>query len=273
MLEWRLPRALGAGGAGALLALAGVIVQRLTANPMASPEVLGVSSGAALGFILALFAIPGVSAVTLGAAGVGGALAGIALVLALNWRSGFTPERVLLTGVALTAAVGGVQSLLLAGGDPRGQQALAWISGSTYFVDMTTGGVIAVLAVLATALAPLLSRWLEILPLGAVTARALGLRVAWSRLMLLLAVAVLTACATLIVGPLSFVGLLAPHMARFSGFRRAAPQLASAAVLGGGLMILADWAGRQILFPQEIPAGILASIIGGTYFILTLRRA
>lgn len=272
MLEWRFPRTLAAGSAGAILAVAGVVLQRLTGNPMASPEILGVSGGAALGFIVALFLIPGVSAVGLAGAGLIGALAGIAVVLAVNRRHGFAPDMILLTGVAVTAAVNGVQSLLLAGGDPRGQQAIAWMSGSTYYVDMTAAAGIAAAAIVTLATTPLFSRWLDLLPLGPTAARALGVPVLRSRFILLLVVAAMTACATLIVGPLSFAGLLAPHMARLAGFARARAHLLGAALLGAALMVLADWIGRQALYPQEIPAGLVAALVGGTYFILGLRR-
>ena len=272
LFEWRLPRVMAAGGAGAILALAGVILQRLTRNPMASPELLGVSGGAALGLIGALFLLPGATAPSLAAAGVLGALAGIATVILLTRRSGFAPERVLLTGVAVTAITNGIQSILLAGGDPRGQQAIAWMSGSTYFVDMTVAAAMAAIAVLCLLVVPLFSRWLDLLPLGPATAAALGLGVGRSRLVLLLMVAVLTAGAMLIVGPLSFVGLLAPHMARLAGFASARAHLLGAASLGALLMIAADWMGRQILYPQEIPAGLVASLLGGAYFLIRMRR-
>ena len=272
LFEWRLPRVMAAGGAGAILALAGVILQRLTRNPMASPELLGVSGGAALGLIGALFLLPGATAPSLAAAGVLGALAGIATVILLTRGSGFAPERVLLTGVAVTAITSGIQSILLAGGDPRGQQAIAWMSGSTYFVDMAVAAAMAAIAVLCLLVVPLFSRWLDLLPLGPATAAALGLGVGRSRLVLLLMVAVLTAGAMLIVGPLSFVGLLAPHMARLAGFASARAHLLGAASLGALLMIAADWMGRQILYPQEIPAGLVASLLGGAYFLIRMRR-
>ena len=114
--------------------------------------------------------------------------------------------------------------------------------------------------------------WLDLLPLGAPTARALGVNVTWSRLILLLVMAVLTAGATLVVGPLSFVGLLAPHMARLLGLARAREQFVGAALLGGLLMIAADWLGRILLFPNEIPAGLVATLVGGSYFMWRLRR-
>lgn len=272
MLEWRLPRVMAAGSAGVILAIAGVIVQRLTQNPMASPELLGISGGAALGLIGALFLLRGATVPVLAASGLVGALAGIALVILLNRRSDFAPQRLLLTGVAVTATASGIQTILLAGGDPRGQQAIAWMSGSTYYVDITTASAITLTAILSLLVIPLFSRWLDLLPLGPATASALGVGINRSRLILLLVVAFLTACATLIVGPLSFAGLLAPHMARMAGFTAARSHLLGAACLGCLLMVAADWIGRQILYPQEIPAGLVASLVGGVYFVIGMRR-
>jgi iron complex transport system permease protein len=205
-------------------------------------------------------------------AGVLGALAALAVLVMVNRKSGFQPERLLLTGVAITALFEAIKAILLAGGDPRGQQVIAWLSGSTYYVDtasaLTVTGAALVLALLAAPLA----RWLDILPLGAATAASLGIDLRRARLSLLLLVALLTAAATLVVGPLSFVGLLAPHMARLMGFTRARAHLAGAALTGATLMVLADWLGRQLLFPQEIPAGLVASLLGGAYFMWGLRR-
>ncbi|SDL23048.1 iron complex transport system permease protein [Modicisalibacter muralis] len=272
ILEWRLPRVLAAGGAGIMLALAGTLIQRITANPMASPEVLGISGGTAIGLIAAIYLLPGASQLTLIGIGTLSALITLGILIVLNQRSGFMPERLLLTGVAITALFDAVRSFVLAGGDPRGQQIIAWMSGSTYYVGLTTAIVVAGLAIVLALVARPLSRWLDLLPLGAPTARALGINVTRSRLALLGLVALLTACATLVVGPLSFVGLLAPHMARLVGFSRARAHLLGAALIGALLMILADWLGRQLLFPQEIPAGLVASLLGGAYFMWGLRR-
>lgn len=271
-LEWRLPRVLSAAGAGIMLALAGTLIQRLTGNPMASPEVLGISGGTAIALIGAIFLLPGASQLTLIGVGTLGALVTLAVLIALNQRSGFLPERLLLTGVAITALFDAVRSFILAGGDPRGQQILAWVSGSTYYVDLTTAIVVAGLALVLALVARPFSRWLDLLPLGAPTAKALGIDVTRSRLALLGLVALLTACATLVVGPLSFVGLLAPHMARLLGFSRARAHLLGAALIGALLMVLADWLGRQLLFPDEIPAGLVASLLGGAYFMWGLRK-
>jgi iron complex transport system permease protein len=121
-------------------------------------------------------------------------------------------------------------------------------------------------------LAPFAARWLEILPLGTSSARAVGLNVGVARLMLLLLTALATAAATLVVGPLSFVGLMAPHMARLLGLQRPMVQLFGAAIIGALLMVTADWLGRSILFPWQIPAGLVATLIGAPYLLWQFRR-
>ncbi|SDF87233.1 iron complex transport system permease protein [Onishia taeanensis] len=272
LLQWRLPRLLAAAGSGVMLAIAGTLIQRLTANPMASPEILGISGGSAIALIGAIFLLPAPSNLTLVGAGVLGALVSLATLVLINRKSGFQPQRLLLTGVAITALFEAIKSLVLAGGDPRGQQIIAWLSGSTYYVDMTSALTVTGAALLLALAAAPLTRWLDILPLGAPSAAALGLPVVRARLVLLALVALLTASATLVVGPLSFVGLLAPHMARLMGFSRAGAHLAGAALTGALLMVLADWLGRQLLFPQEIPAGLVASLLGGVYFMWGLGR-
>src|SRR5699024_10107365 len=178
----------------------------------------------------------------------------------------------LWSGLAVVVAFDAVVRIALAVGVPRTQVMLAWASGSTYYVTLHTAMLITGVGFVLVVVTWLLTRWLDILPLGAPVARSLGLPVGASRLLLLCLVAVLTAAATLIVGPLSFVGLLAPHLARLSGLARARTQMAGAMVFGALLMIAADWAGREVLFPAEIPAGLVATLIGGGYFMWRLRR-
>lgn len=271
-LEWRTPRLLAAAIAGAMLAIAGTIIQRLSGNPMASPEVIGISSGTAMGLIIAMFTGVGASVVTLSIGGLIGALLTIFVIVLLNRKSGFQPERILLTGIAITALMNAIQSFILATGDPRSYQALAWLSGSTYYVSLDTLLPLAVSALTFIGLSFVCVRWLDILPIGASSSKALGLNVDRSRAILLLLVACLTVSATLVVGPISFVGLLAPHLARLFGFNKASQHMLCAALIGAGVMLLADWLGRQVLYPQEVPAGLMASIIGGLYLMWGLRR-
>ncbi|WP_394251536.1 Fe(3+)-hydroxamate ABC transporter permease FhuB [Vibrio profundi] len=272
LLEWRLPRLIAAALAGGMLAVAGTIVQRLSGNPMASPEVIGISSGTALGLIIAIFTGLGTSVIGLYVGGFVGAICTLGIIVLLNQKSGFQPERVLLTGVAITALMNAVQSFVLAGGDPRSYQVLAWLSGSTYYVTEETLLPLFISSAVFISLGFICARWLDVLPLGQSSAQSLGLNVPRSRVLLLILVASLTVSATLVVGPLSFVGLMAPHMARLFGYSRAKEHLICASLIGMALMLFSDWLGRQWLYPQEIPAGLVASIIGGMYLMWGLRK-
>nr|WP_086939680.1 Fe(3+)-hydroxamate ABC transporter permease FhuB [Thaumasiovibrio occultus] len=272
LLAWRLPRLIAAALAGLMLATAGVVIQRLSGNPMASPEVIGVSSGTAMGLIVVIFSGLGTTVYAQFVGGFVGAMAALLAIVLLNHRSGFQPERLLLTGVAITALMNALQSFVLAGGDPRSYQVLAWLSGSTYYVTADAIAPLVFAASLLVGTSMLIARWLDILPLGQTSAKALGVSVTKVRLLLLVLVAALTVAATLVVGPISFIGLMAPHMARLLGFNKARDHLLCAALIGMGLMMFADWAGRQVLYPQEVPAGLVASLIGGMYLMWGLRR-
>lgn len=272
LMEWRAPRILAALIAGMMLAVAGCIIQRLTGNPMASPEVLGISSGAAFGVVLMLFFVPGNAFGWLLPAGSLGAAATLLIILIAAGRGGFSPHRMLLAGMALSTAFTMLLMMLQASGDPRMAQILTWISGSTYNASwdqvLRTGLVMIVLL----ALTPFCRRWLTILPLGGNTARAVGMALTPTRVALLLLAAALTATATMTIGPLSFIGLMAPHIARMMGFRRTLPHMILSALVGGILLVFADWCGRMVLFPYQIPAGLLSTFIGAPYFIYLLRK-
>lgn len=272
LLPWRAPRVLAALVTGLMLGVAGSLIQRLTGNPMASPEVLGISSGAACGVVLMLFLVPGDAFAWLLPAGSLGAAVTLLLIMLVAGRGGFSPERMLLAGMAFSTAFTTLLAMLLASGDPRMAQLLSWISGSTYGVDAPQALRTALVAVVLVVIAPLASRWLTILPLGSATARSIGVALMPARFSLLLLASALTAAATLTIGPLSFIGLMAPHIARMLGFRRALPQMVVAALMGGGLMIVADWGGRMAAFPNQIPAGLLATFIGAPYFVWLLRK-
>ncbi|WP_428944022.1 Fe(3+)-hydroxamate ABC transporter permease FhuB [Pantoea sp. FN060301] len=272
LLPWRMPRLVAAVMTGMMLGVAGCIIQRLTGNPMASPEVLGISSGAAFGVVIMLFLVPGDAFGWLLPAGSLGAAITLLIITVVGGRGGFSPERMLLAGMALSTAFTTLLLLFLASGDPRMANLMTWISGSTYNVDAAQAWRTVIVAVVLIALVPFCRRWLTVLPLGGETARSLGMALKPSRMTLLLLAATLTAAATLTIGPLSFIGLMAPHIARMTGFRRTVPQLLMAALMGGGLMALADWCGRMVAFPNQIPAGLLATFIGAPYFVYLLRK-
>ncbi len=272
LLPWRAPRALAALCAGAMLALAGGILQRLLRNPMASPEVLGVGAGAAFGLIVALFTVTAAGREIQLAAACAGAFGVLFIIVLLGRRTGFTPERVLLAGIALGALFDALVGALTASGDPRGLLLLNWMTGSTYQVDAPQALWSAAAAVVLIALTALCARWLDLLPLGDAPGQALGLNLGRVRLILLGLAAGLTATATLVVGPLTFVGLMAPHLATRLGLHRAVPQLAGAALVGAFIMLLADWLGRMIAFPWQMPAGLIATLIGGPALMWLLAK-
>ncbi len=190
LLPWRWPRVLSALAAGMMLAVAGTLIQKLTGNPMASPEVLGISSGAAFGVVMMLFMVPGDAFVWLLPAGSLGAAATLLIIMIAAGRGGFSTERMLLAGIALSTAFTTVIFLLLASGDPRMGGLLTWLSGSTYSVEPAQALRTALVAAGLMVLAPLCRRWLTILPLGGATARSVGIALTPARLTILLLAAV-----------------------------------------------------------------------------------
>lgn len=272
VIAWRWPRALAALSGGAMLAFSGAILQRMTGNPMASPEVLGVSSGAMLGIIAILLLAAAPARFELITAGTAGAFAVLALMLALSRLPGFSGERLLLIGIALGSVSGFVMAVLMTAQDPRLGQVLTWLSGSTYAVRPGEAILAFVMVAFALLSTPLLRRWLDLLPLGTGVARATGVPVTLSRNILLSLSAMLTASATILVGPLSFAGLMGPHLARLCGFQRAGSHLLASALLGGLILLIADWLGRNILFPFQIPAGLLATVVGGPFLLILIAK-
>lgn len=272
VLPWRWPRVLGSAAAGAALGIAGAGLQRLTGNPMASPEVLGVSSGAVLGALLAMFVASPDLPVTQDIGAVVGSAVVVAL-LALFARQGrFAAGHVLMVGIGLGTVLSAVSSAFALLPDPRFQILQLWIVGSTDGISPFSAVLAAIVATAGFAAACLLRRWQAMLQLGAPFAAAAGVTVGRAQIGMLMLVSVLCAIATLIVGPLSFIGLMAPHLAEILGGRRVVPHLVLTAALGALIMVLADWLGRNLLFPYEVPAGLLATFIGGPYYLWLLHK-
>ncbi|QRM31668.1 Fe(3+)-hydroxamate ABC transporter permease FhuB [Microvirga sp. VF16] len=272
LLPFRAPRIAAAAAAGAMLAAAGMILQRMTDNPLASPEVLGISAGAGIGLAAVLFTFPAPTMDTRLIGATLGVLVALIALLSVAGRQEKNSECLLLGGLAVGALCSALVNAAMITGDARAFQLLAWISGSTNQVTWTEASIALTVAVILLGLLPLMTRWLEILPLGGDQARAVGLPLHASRMSLILFASGLTAAASLIVGPLSFVGLVAPHMARLLGFGRAHYQLMAAILIGAGVMTGADWLSRVVSFPYQLPLGLFASLIGGPYLIWLLRR-
>lgn len=272
--QYRLPRSLSAAATGVMLATAGVLLQTLTRNPMASPEVLGVSSGAALGVVLGFLFLPSLGI----AAGVGsllltGLLGASAVLILIIWlarrvSSGY----LLLVGIGIAAMMDGVMHLVKLSGDPSLQAMLSWLSGTTYSTEPATVWYLMAIAALLYTLSLVMIKPLRVMGLGPSVARNLGVAVNWVTLAILVLVAALSTASTLAVGPLSFVGLMVPHLATSVGAVKLERQLPMAAFMGAAVMVVADWIGRYVIFPYELPAGTVAALIGGGYFLWLIRR-
>lgn len=271
ILSLRWPSVVAAVGAGIAMATTGVVLQRLLGNPLASPDVLGVTSGATLAVVCAVvFFGLSLARAAVPAAAIGALLA--LGLLSLVWRRRATPPALLvLTGLALAALLDALVQFALARGGDEAQSLLVWLTGATFL----TGGRDALL-LLAVALAFLLAclrvhRWLTLLTLGDPVAEARGLSVERARRTLLTLAAAATAAVVAWVGPITFIGLLAPHAAILLGARRTVEQLLAAAVIGAGLMAAAELTGRLASWPNQIPVGAVASVVGGLYLMgLTL---
>ncbi|EGZ6882432.1 Fe(3+)-hydroxamate ABC transporter permease FhuB [Vibrio cholerae] len=270
--QWplRWPRMLTALFAGVGLAIAGTLLQRLIYNPLASPDILGVSSGATFALVFASLFLGQSLQSSHWMTALLGSAAVLVVLLLLGRRHHYAPSSLILTGIAITALLEASVQFTLAKGTGDSYQILLWLSGSTYRVTGEQALLLSVGVVGLTLLALGLSRWLTLISIGRGFASARGLSASRASLVLLILVALLCALVTATMGPVSFVGLIAPHMAMMLGAQRASSQLLLAALVGGTLMLWADWLGQALLFPAQIAAGTLVAIIGGSYFLLLL---
>lgn len=268
----RLPRVLAGIGAGAGLAAAGVLLQAVLNNAMASPNVIGVNAGAGFFALLTMVAVPAVPGAVQFASFLG-ALGCAMLVYALAWRAGLSRTTLVLAGLAVSGMLtAGINTLKL-----------LWPEIVASSPGFLTGGLSGVTLPMLAAACPYLAAGLllalflavdlNVLCLGEESAAGLGLHVTRTRFMGILAAALLAGAAVSFAGLLSFVGLLAPHMVRrFAGADHRVLVPASA-LLGAAFVVVCDIAARMLFAPFELPVGILLSLIGGPFFLhLLLHR-
>ena len=272
IFDLRLPRALNAFGCGALLALAGALLQALLRNPLADPFVLGISSGAgALSLIAMLF---GAGAALTAVAGFGGALASTGILFMLAWRGGLLPIRLLLAGVILSAAWGALITLLLAmAPDAPLRGMVFWLMGDLAQADTARAWLAPVAAVIALAMAYPMARSLDALGQGELSAAALGVAVGRLRALALILAALITALVVVVAGSIGFVGLVTPHLLRLAGLRRHRELLPACVFAGGTLLLLADVLSRSIVAPLQLPVGAVTAALGAPMFLWLLSRS
>lgn len=272
--ELRLPRVVLALLAGSGLGMAGLIMQTLVRNPLASPDTLGVTTGASAGALiwLSFFSLQYGSALMPWAA-MAGAASAIGLIFLLSWRKGLTPLRLILTGVGVSALAGAVVTLVLVFSPLTTTfSAWVWLSGSVYAA--TWDKVLRLLAIYLWAL-PLvifLLRYLKTLQLNDELATGLGVRVLPLRVLLLLGCVVLSGGAIAVVGAMAFVGLIAPHIARLVVRNGFFGQALVTLCCGGSMVVMADLLARILFRPADLPAGIFVALAGAPFFLWLLIR-
>lgn len=267
----RLPRALAAFACGALLAVAGALLQVLLRNPLADPYLLGISGGAATGALAAM--LLGASAAALHLASFAGAAATAFAIFAFALgRSGWNPFRVLLAGVALSSAFGAAISVLLTlAPASQVQGMLFWLFGDLSGAGSPAPAWLALAAVMILAQTQAMA--LNVLALGEDPARALGVAVARVQWLVFSGATLATAAAVLLGGAIGFVGLVTPHLLRLGGVHDHRALLPLSAALGGAVLTAADALARSAAAPAELPVGAVTALLGVPFLLLLLARS
>lgn len=272
VVDFQLPRVLLCWLVGIGLAVSGGIMQGVIRNPLAAPDIIGVTKGAGVGGMLLTLLVPTASAALVPPVAFAGGLIGAALVYVFAYRGGASPVRLALVGIAVSAVFEAVIRFLLTKYPLNVNSSLIWLTGSLFGRDMTAVALAAPWILVLVPVALVLARRIDVLGLGDDMAAGLGEPVERSRrLLLLLGVALASACVA-VSGTIGFVGLIAPHIARRLVGGKTFTSLIAAAVVGVLLMIVADTIGRGLAAPLEIPAGLVTAVIGGPYFLYLLVK-
>ncbi|MGG1639477.1 FecCD family ABC transporter permease [Paenibacillus sp. NRS-1760] len=272
----RVPRALIAAAVGASLAIAGAIMQVLTKNPLASPSIFGINSGAVL-FIVVSLAMLGSSLTMNGMVWI--ALAGAAttsllvFTLGMQGRSGFEPIKLTLAGASVAAFASSLSSGIMLINKESLDSALFWMVGSVSGRQLTHLTIVFPYMLLGWVLALLLAGSLNVMALGDDSAKGLGQRMMLIRVVSVLAVVLLAGSSVAVAGPIAFIGLIVPHLCRYifgNDYRWLLPYCG---LVGAILLVFADIASRFILMPKEVPVGVATALIGVPFLIYVARRS
>lgn len=270
--DLRLPRILIAMVGGAATAVAGVLLQAAIRNPLADPGIIGVSAGASFAAVLVTAFFPMLLFFTPVFAFAGGLVA-FGLVYSLSWRGGLSPLRIILVGVAVGAMFTGLMSAFDSGTGSTMSGVASLVDANITMKTWDDFATLAVYAAIGLALALLMAKRCDLLALEDKTARSLGLNVDRARIATSAAGVLLASVSTAIIGPISFLGLLVPHIARILVGTSHRVLVPYAIVLGAFTLLLTDTIGRTVAAPYEISAAVIMSIVGGPLFIVLLRRA
>jgi iron complex transport system permease protein len=273
--DLRLPRVLTGLLTGAALGVAGALFQALTRNPLGSPDMIGLSHGSAAGALTVIVLFHGGATAVAGGAVAGGVVTGAAIYL-LAWKQGVSGYRLVLIGIGVAAVLAAANGYLLTrAGIVDAARATLWVTGSLNGRDWTQVWPLAAACAVLLPLAAVHGRRLRMMAMGDDAAHALGVPVERTRLVLLSAAVLLTAAATAAAGPVPFVALTAPQLARRLT-HASGPGLLPAAGMGAALLVASDWATRQAFGADTLPVGVVTGVLGGCYLLWLLateRRA
>ncbi|WP_455811357.1 iron-dicitrate ABC transporter permease FecC [Pseudomonas graminis] len=275
VLNLRLPRSLVAMLLGGSLALAGSLLQTLTRNPLASPSLLGINAGASLAMVLASAFNPawvaGYSIALLAACG-GGVSWGMVMLLGRGWQQAGDRSRLILAGVTVSALCAALTKATLLLAEDHAYGILHWLAGGVSHVRWREFWQLFPFVLLLAPMAWLLAARLNLLRVSDDSARTLGVNLGQLRLLVNIVVVLLVGSCVSVAGPVAFLGLLVPHIARAWIGHDLRVMLPAAMLLGALLMLLADVLARGLAFPAEMPAGAVLALIGAPFFVWLVRR-
>lgn len=273
VMEFRLPRILSGVLIGVALAVAGAITQALMRNPLAEPGIIGINSGAALAAVIVIIYLGGTSLHLLPWLSFVGALAMTIAIYVLSWRDGTTSIRIILVGIGLNAMAGGAAIFVSTLGDvTQMQQAMVWLSGSVYDSSWNELSVTALWLAPPLLLTLIAARELDVISFSDDAARSLGQRVNFVRASMMILCALISGAAVASAGLIGFVGLIAPHLARRLVGHGHARIIPVAGLAGGLLLLTADFLGRILIAPAQLPAGLMTAILGAPFFFYLLWK-
>lgn len=272
LLEFRLPRLLTAGLSGMALAVSGSLLQNAVRNPLGDPQVIGVTSGAGAGALLLMIGFPQLSAGWVPVGAVLGGMAAAALVYAVSWKRGLHPTILTLVGIAVAALGSAIINLMIIHAKVDVAPALSWMAGSTYNRGWTEVQRIVPAILILLPLAAWLGRKVDLLTFSEESSTGLGLHVRNTRVYVAIIAVLLASIAAANVGSVGFIGLLAPHAARMLVGARHRQSMVIAALLGGILLAGADWIGRVVMIPKELPSGIVTALLGAPYLLYLMGK-
>lgn len=270
--DLRFPRIFIAMAGGAATAVSGVLLQAAIRNPLADPGIIGISSGASLVAVLMTAFFPALFLLTPLFAFAGG-MAAFLIVYSLSWRGGLAPLRIILVGVAVSAVFTGIMSAFDSGTGSSMSGVASLVDANITMKTWDDLWTLASYAAVGLLLALFAAKRCDLLALEDKTARSLGIDVNKNRLAISAVAVLLASISTAIIGPISFLGLVVPHIARLLVGAAHRVLIPYSIVLGAFCLLLADTIGRTVAAPYEISAAVIMSIVGGPVFILLLRKA